>query len=194
MPYRIAASSAVGVIVLAVLGAVMGPQWDPVPLADPLEVQSADTAIGGAPEPGRYDVRTSVVTVQLDGAEVEAQISEPVGAHGDRPGIVFVHGAGTGRFSDAFVRQAHDLAASGVVTMVPNKRLDTYTTRHRDYPAMARDYEASVGLLIRLVWASRGRLPCCCATWVSSWASRRRPSCVWGWYLPAAKKISRPMV
>lgn len=147
MPYRIATTSAVGVIVLAVLGAVMGPQWDPVPLADPLEVQSADTAIGGAPDGGEYDVRTSVVTVQLEGTEVEALISEPVGAPADRAGIVFVHGAGTGRFTDAFVKQAHDLAASGVVTMVPDKRLDTYSTRHRNYPAMARDYQASVELL-----------------------------------------------
>src|SRR3954452_22153918 len=96
--YRITASTVLGVVVLAVLGAVMGPQWDPVPLTDPLEVQSADTAIGGAPDAGRYDVRTSVVTVQLDGAEVEAQISEPVGAPPGRPGVVFVHGAGTGRF------------------------------------------------------------------------------------------------
>ncbi|MGW6129809.1 alpha/beta hydrolase family protein [Cellulomonas sp. NPDC055163] len=147
MPNRVAAGTVVGIILLAVLGAVMGPQWDPVPLTDPLEVQSRSTAIGGAPEPVRYEVRTTVVSVQLDGAVVQAQISEPVGAPGERAGVVFVHGAGTGKFSTAFEEQAYALAESGVVAMVPDKRLDTYTARHRDYVAMAADYARSVEVL-----------------------------------------------
>lgn len=147
MPNRVATGTVVGIILLAVLGAVMGPQWDPVPLTDPLEVQSSSTAIGGAPEPARYEVRTTVVSVQLDGAVVQAQISEPVGAPGGRPGVVFVHGAGTGKFSTAFEEQAYALAESGVVAMVPDKRLDTYTARHRDYVAMAADYARSVEVL-----------------------------------------------
>ncbi|HEU5240617.1 MAG TPA: alpha/beta hydrolase, partial [Ornithinibacter sp.] len=145
--YRVAASTALGVLVLAVLGAVMGPQWDPVPLADPLLVETSSTAIGSAAPVPEYDVRTSVVQVRLDGVTVEAQISEPVGVDGPVPGVVFVHGAGTGRFDTAFLEQAHALAASGIVAMVPNKRLDTYTTRHRDYVLMAADYEASVEVL-----------------------------------------------
>ncbi|WP_258723688.1 alpha/beta hydrolase family protein [Cellulomonas sp. NS3] len=147
MPNRVAAGTVVGIILLAVLGAVMGPQWDPVPLTDPLEVQSRSTAIGAAPEPARYEVRTTVVSVQLDGAVVQAQISEPVGAPGERAGVVFVHGAGTGKFSTAFEEQAYALAESGVVAMVPDKRLDTYTARHRDYVAMAADYARSVEVL-----------------------------------------------
>ena len=47
--------------------------------------------------------------------------------------------------------QANDtiakVKASGVVTMVPDKRLDTYTARHRDYVAMAADYARSVEVL-----------------------------------------------
>ena len=42
------ASTVLGVVVLAVLGAVMGPQWDPVPLTDPLTVETSSTAIGDA--------------------------------------------------------------------------------------------------------------------------------------------------
>ena len=145
--YRVAASTALGVLILAVLGAVTGPQWDPVPLTDPLVVETSSTAIGSAAPVPVYDVTTSVVTVQLDGATVDAQISEPVGLDGPKPGVVFVHGAGTGRYDTAFLDQAHALAASGIVAMVPNKRLDTYTTRHRDYVAMAADYEASVEVL-----------------------------------------------
>ena len=126
----------------------MGPQWDPVPLADPLVVETSSTAIGVAPRrcPSTTCARPSS-SVQLDGATVEAQISEPVGLDGPKPGVVFVHGAGTGRYDTAFLEQAHALAASGIVAMVPNKRLDTYTTRHRDYVAMAADYEASVEVL-----------------------------------------------
>jgi len=145
--YRVVASTVVGVVMLAILGAVAGPQWDPVPLSETVVVESSSTAIGRAAPVPTYDVRTSVVTVQLDGASVDAQISEPVGLDGPKPGVVFVHGAGTGRYDTAFREQAHALAASGIVAMVPNKRLDTYTTRHRDYVAMAADYEASVAVL-----------------------------------------------
>jgi dienelactone hydrolase len=145
--YRVVASTVVGVVLLAILGAVAGPQWDPVPLSETLEVETTSTAIGQAAPVPTYDVRTSVVTVQLDGVTVDAQISEPVGLDGPKPGVVFVHGAGTGRYDTAFLEQAHALAASGIVAMVPNKRLDTYTTRHRDYVAMAADYDASVAVL-----------------------------------------------
>jgi len=147
VPYRIATSSVVGVIVLAVLGAFLGPQWDPVPLTDPLIVASSSTAVTYAPPAPTYPVRESVVTVQLDGATIDARITEPVGASGSLPAVVFVHGAGTGEYSRAFKAQASELAASGVVTMVPNKRLDTYSARHRDYVQMAADYAASVEVL-----------------------------------------------
>lgn len=145
--WRAATETVVALIALAVVGAVLGPQWDPVPLDSDLVPATSDTAITGAPALGHYDVRTSVVTVQLDGISVEAQISDPVGAPAGHPGVVFVHGAGTGLYQDAFVEQAHALAAAGVTAIVPDKRLDTYTLQHRDYVAMAGDYERSVELL-----------------------------------------------
>lgn len=147
MRYRTAAGTVVGAVVLAVLGALMGPQWAPVPLTDPLTVQESATTITGAPALGTYPVQSSVVTVALDGADVEARLLMPVGVEGDVPGVVFVHGAGTGRYEDAFVDQARSLAEAGVATLVPNKRLDTYTLRHRDYVAMADDYLHSFDLL-----------------------------------------------
>ncbi|RMI09321.1 alpha/beta hydrolase [Cellulomonas triticagri] len=125
----------------------MGPQWAPVPMTDPLTVQTSSTAIPGAGEPGDYAVRTSVVEVPLDGTTVEAQLRVPVGADEDVPAVLFVHGAGTGRYVDAFVDQAQALASAGVATLVPDKRLDTYTARHRDYVAMADDYLHSFDLL-----------------------------------------------
>lgn len=150
MRYRIALTSAVAVLGLGVVGAVSGPGWDPVPMTEVIEVETADTTIAGAvgtEPPGTYQVATSVVTVELAGGTVEAQISEPIGAEGLLPGVVFVHGAGTGRFTNAFVDQAQALASSGVVAMVPNKNLETYSTRTRDYPAMANDYLRSLEVL-----------------------------------------------
>ncbi len=153
MRYRIAVASAVAVLGLGVVGAVSGPGWDPVPFAETITVSTPDTSIGradGTYPVGTFDVATSIVQVELAGAQVEARISEPVGARGPRPGLVFVHGAGTGRYDVAFVQQAEALASAGVVTMVPNKRLDTYTTRDRSYVTMANDYLRSVELLRRL--------------------------------------------
>ena len=150
MLFRTVATTAIGVLALAIAGATMGPGWEPVPLRDAPQVERSSTMIGGpadASPVGTYDVATQVVQVQLDGAVVDAQISMPVGAPGELPGIVFVHGAGTGKFSRAFRTQAHGLASSGIVAMVPNKRLDTYSSRHRDYEAMAGDYARSVDQL-----------------------------------------------
>ena len=146
-PYRVLASTVLGVVVLAVLGALMGPQWDPVALSDPLAAETPDTAIGHAPELERFEVRQRVVTVELDGASVQAQLNEPVGLSGPARGVVFVHGAGTATHEDAFHEQARVLAEAGVVTLVPDKRMDTYTLRHRDYVQMAQDYARSVALL-----------------------------------------------
>lgn len=145
--YRVAAAVALALLVLAALGAVLGPQWDPELMHDSIPVTTRSTAIGDAPLAQTYEVRTEDVRVELDGGWVEARLSLPVGATGPLPGVVFVHGAGTGRFTQAFVTQAHALAASGVVAMVPNKRLDTYTLRHRDYVEMAADYARSVDVL-----------------------------------------------
>ncbi len=145
--YRLVASVALGSVLLAVVGAALGPGWAPAPMTETVRVESTSTAIGGAPALARHEVRTEVVQVALDGATVQARLSLPVGIEDPVPGVVFVHGAGTGRFTQAFVAQAHALAASGVAALVPDKRLDTYTTRHRDYVAMAADYARSVEVL-----------------------------------------------
>src|SRR5665648_1210221 len=52
---------------------------------------------------------------------------------------------GTYEVATSVVTEA--LASAGIVAMVPNKRLDTYTTRVRSYVGMANDYLRSVELL-----------------------------------------------
>lgn len=149
MLFRVAATSAAGLIVLAVLGAVTGPEWTPEPLTDQLDVETTDTAVGGAPqrEPGELEFSSQILTIELDGAEVDARLLMPQGVEGPVPGAVFVHGAGTGRYEEAFTFQARALAAAGIATLVPDKRLDSYSTRHRDYVTMAADYQHSVDAL-----------------------------------------------
>ncbi|GAB2472373.1 hypothetical protein GCM10027063_11490 [Promicromonospora xylanilytica] len=157
MFFRTVATSAAILVALALTGAVAGPDWEPEPVTDHLVPAAASTAIGGASaaagEPGDYEVRESAVTIPLaDGIEVGGLLREPVGTDGQddaegRPGIVFVHGAGTGKAVDAFTLAATALASAGITTLVPDKRLDNYSTRHRDYEAMALDYAYSVGYL-----------------------------------------------
>ncbi|MFF2450897.1 alpha/beta hydrolase family protein [Isoptericola sp. NPDC058082] len=157
MVFRTIATTAAILVGLALTGAVAGPQWDPVPVTDHLVPATDDTAIGGvapgadAGEVGEFEVRETPVTIPLDGAVVGGLLRQPLTEDGDlladRPGVVYVHGAGTGKSTEAFTESATALASAGVVTLVPDKRLDTYTTRDRDYVAMAADYQHSVDLL-----------------------------------------------
>ncbi|MCA5894890.1 prolyl oligopeptidase family serine peptidase [Isoptericola sp. NEAU-Y5] len=157
--FRTIATSAAILVFLALVGAVAGPRWDPVPVSDHLVPATSDTTIQGVdPEiadrigdVGQFEVLETPVTIPLDGVEVGGLLRQPLDEAGevlaDRPGVVYVHGAGTGKSTEAFTESATALASAGVVTLVPDKRLDTYTTRDRDYVAMAADYEHSVELL-----------------------------------------------
>lgn len=139
-------------VAISVLGAIAGPAWRPRTLEDGLEVTGQDTAVAtvpGAAEVGTYEYTEELRSVQLDGAEVTALVRTPVGAGSDLPAVVFLHGAGTATY-EGFAQQAEDLASAGVVTVVPDKRMDTYTTLHRDYLAMAADYTESVDLALSL--------------------------------------------
>ncbi|PZR53890.1 alpha/beta hydrolase [Xylanimonas oleitrophica] len=164
---RTVGSSAAILVGLAVVGSLAGPSWDPVPVSDHLQPATSSTAVQGVGdsvaaglvhEPGTFEVRATEVTVALDGAEVGGILREPVGAGDDLPGMVFVHGAGTGRAAEAFLRQADAITSAGIVTLVPDKRLDTYTTWHRDYVAMADDYLRSVELLREVDGVDPGRV------------------------------------
>ncbi|WP_418276535.1 alpha/beta hydrolase family protein [Isoptericola jiangsuensis] len=153
---RTIATSVALLVGLAVVGSVAGPQWDPQPLTAHVVPTTTDTTIRGAEADdadrvGDHDVATTRVDIELDGASVGGLLRRPVDDDGapltDVPGVVFVHGAGTGRAEDAFVDTATDLAGAGIATLVPDKRLDTYSLRERDYEQMADDYLRSVDLL-----------------------------------------------
>ncbi|PFG41271.1 hypothetical protein ATJ97_3819 [Georgenia soli] len=150
MRYRRLAASIVLVLLLGLIGSVAGPGWNPQPLEHTLVPETPDTTIGSdavtAPV-GTYEVTREVVDVRVDDdVTVQATIASPVGAPGGRPGMLFMHGAGTATHRN-FADITTALASAGVVTMVPDKRTDTYSTRSRDYVGMAEDYLASFDVL-----------------------------------------------
>ncbi|MFH5823511.1 alpha/beta hydrolase family protein [Georgenia sp. AZ-5] len=150
MRYRRLAATIVVVLLLGLVGSVAGPGWNPQPLGHTIVPQTPDTTIGSdavTPPVGTFEVAHEVVDVQVDDdVTIRATIASPVGAGGDRPGMLFMHGAGTATHEN-FADITTDLASAGVVTMVPDKRADTYTTRDRDYVGMAEDYLDSFEVL-----------------------------------------------
>ncbi|PFG20019.1 alpha/beta hydrolase family protein [Serinibacter salmoneus] len=141
---RVVVWSVLTVVAFALVGAFAGPAWQPNPVTATVEPATADTAVsaaswGGTEAVGRYETVSRQESVQSEGVEIEVLIVEPVGLADPAPAVVFLHGAGTGR-AQSFAEHATALASAGIVAVVPDKRLDTYTTFQRDYEAMAVDY------------------------------------------------------
>lgn len=137
------------VIGFGVIGSLAGPRWTPQPLESTIVPETSDVAIGSdaVTDPvGSYEVEQQTFDVQLDGATVPATLTYPSDAPGERPAMLFMHGAGTAG-NDNFHDQAMALASAGVYVLVPAKRMDTYTTTSRNYLAMAEDYLVSWQIL-----------------------------------------------
>ncbi|MDF7665411.1 acyl-CoA thioester hydrolase/BAAT C-terminal domain-containing protein [Bifidobacterium sp. ESL0745] len=140
------------VAVLATLGTAMTPSWSIEPLTQHIKVTSADSTIKArsakTDQEGTYKVNTRNLRIQLaPNVTINAILRSPVGAPGKRPATLFIHGAGTGKASEVYGDIASAMSSAGIVTLVPDKRLDTYTTFHRDYYAMAEDYMTSLNVL-----------------------------------------------
>lgn len=138
--------------VFALLGVAMTPNWRVEPNTTHIAVQSPDTSIAAkairTDHEGRYAVKTTTLHITLSGGTtISALLREPVGAAGRRPACMFIEGAGTGTSTQVFGDVANAMASAGIVTLVPDKRLDNYTPLHRDYQAMADDYMDSLNLL-----------------------------------------------
>jgi len=136
-------------LVISAVGAVAGPAWKPRVVDSPLTSESPDTTIGSdatTTPVGTFGISSELHEIELaSGISVTVQVRRPVGATGDRPAVVFLHGAGTATH-EGFPLQAEQLASAGVVTLVPDKRMDTYTTARRSYVGMAADYQRTVEL------------------------------------------------
>lgn len=71
------------------------------------------------------------------------------GAAGDSaatPGIVLVHGSGTGQ-RDKYTQEAEAFARAGITALIYDKRVEGYSITQRDYSMLADDALAGVRLL-----------------------------------------------
>lgn len=140
-------------LILGLWGTWAGPGWNPQPMQSLIVPERADTAITtqwDTPALGTYDVSMEVSEVTLrDGTVIPATIRRPIGFDGLAPGVLFIHGTGTDSHTN-FEREAAALSSAGIVTIVPDKRTTDYTTTHRDYPALADDYEDVYEDLLKL--------------------------------------------
>ncbi len=147
-------------VLVGLIGSIAGPKWNPTPVSSVPQVDSADVAITPAgadvPAEGTYEVQRTELRIDLGEVEVSAWLVEPVDAP-PGPGVVFIHGAGTVD-PDAFTQQVTALASAGIRAIVPAKRMDTYSTRERDYGAMAEDYLRSWEVMRELPGVDRERV------------------------------------
>lgn len=134
-------------LVVSAVGAVAGPIWKPRPVDASVTSETPLTAIGSdavTTPVGTHQIVSELHTVRLTSTvTVTAQVRRPAGLDGPLPAVVFLHGAGTATH-EGFATQAEQLASAGVVAVVPDKRMDTYTTAWRDYVGMAHDYQRTV--------------------------------------------------
>ena len=139
------------VFLLGMWGNWAGPRWNPEPMRSVVVPETSDTAVvGKAPSPpvGTYQIEKRQVQIRLrDGTSIPAQLTTPVGVRGLVPGIVFVHGTGTKATND-FDESTDLISSAGIATLVPMKRTANYSTTHRDYLALADDYEDAFSHLL----------------------------------------------
>ncbi len=138
---------------LIVFGEVSGPTWNPVPYHARLTPSTSDTAIGtsGTGDAlGTYPVTVQTTQVETTGGVLRVAIYSPRIENDLRPAlqppldpgtaVIFIHGAGSADFR-RFEPHARALASAGITAVVPDKPQAEYSVAHRNYPAMARDYQ-----------------------------------------------------
>ncbi|MCI1831667.1 MAG: alpha/beta hydrolase [Bifidobacterium sp.] len=149
---RIIGISLVLALVLGLLSAAMTPDWGLAANRRHIGVSSSDTAIRArgatTAQEGRYRTRQSTLRITLTPTvTIHAILREPIDAPGERPACLLIQGAGTGKAADVYGDIASAMASAGIVTLVPDKRLDDYSTLHRNYDVMADNYLTSLRVL-----------------------------------------------
>jgi hypothetical protein len=146
-------------------------RWNPQPTGQ-ISPDRVETGFDGAPEPADFTVRRELRRLMLDGVSTVVQVARPV-APGRFPALVFCHGAGTGNHT-AFDEHCAVLARRGVIAVVADKDLATYSTLRRDYAHMARQYADLADWVRGQDWLAPGRLGYYAESegaWVAPWAA-----------------------
>ncbi len=135
-------------------------------LTDDTEVTFDNPSGETLPAKGTYEVTERYITLNMtgdgnltkesgargkanaDGVQaIKVLIREPQNASGQRPGVVFMHGAGYGTCDNSFGDVASGMASAGFVTAVLDKPVWNTTDINRDYPASAKAYDQVIEYL-----------------------------------------------
>jgi dienelactone hydrolase len=119
-------------------------------LATPAAAPAA-TPAAAAPPPGvPADLTAEEVTFTGGGGLVlHGTVLSPAGAPPARPGMVLVHGAGTGTPRTKLMGEAVEFARRGMSVLVHDKRSEGYSLFHRSYTQLAEDALGAVATLRR---------------------------------------------
>ncbi|MGR6923542.1 alpha/beta hydrolase family protein [[Actinomadura] parvosata] len=120
------------VAIFAVLSALPLPAGAAAPPGLPADLTSTDVSFRGA-----------------GGLELHGSVISPADARPGRPGVVLVHGAGTGTPREKLLPEAVAFARQGLSVLVYDKRAKGYSTFERSYPQLAEDALGAVATLRR---------------------------------------------
>ena len=110
--------------------------------------------------------------------KIRMLIREPKGAGANRPGVVFMHGAGYGTCDNSFGDVAYALSSAGFVTAVIDKPIWSTNDITRDYPASATIYDQAINYLRSLNQVNAknvGIYATSESTWISSYLLQQDP-------------------
>ena len=177
--------------ILVTVSNLTASSWKYEPTGQTIETLSSDTAVTFDNPSGKtlakrgdYEVTQRYVTIEAkqpstgEIQQVKVLIREPKDAGNNRPGVVFMHGAGYGTCDNSFGDMATDLSSAGFVTAVLDKPVWSTNDATRDYPGSAAIYDQVINMLRDLdnVDASNvGIYATSESTWISSYLLGRDP-------------------
>ncbi|MET9069735.1 alpha/beta hydrolase family protein [Streptosporangium sandarakinum] len=135
----VGAAAGVSMIILALVGHVLPPPFDPAPLSAGPVFRSlpAQPTAELRPVSATAPITTRDIVVDVGDVTLEATVRAPL-TPGRHPAMVFVQGAGPG-LREEFATQAEWLARAGIVTLTYDKRTAGYDFRDRDFGLLAGD-------------------------------------------------------
>lgn len=177
--------------ILVSVSSLTASSWNYEPTGQTIETLTSDTSVTfdnpsgkTLAKQGDYEVTQRYVTIDAkqpstgEIQHIKVLIREPKGAGNNRPGVVFMHGAGYGTCDNSFGDMAFALSSAGFVTAVLDKPVWSTNDATRDYPGSAAIYDQVINMLRDLdnVDASNvGIYATSESTWISSYLLGQDP-------------------
>lgn len=192
--HRLAVSVPIFIILLGMLVGVShitAVSADIQPTGQTMAMLTGDTSVAFRPHAGstlptlntykvtqRYTTITAKRPSTGEIQKIRMLIREPKGAGVNRPGVVFMHGAGYGTCDNSFGDVAYALSSAGFVTAVIDKPIWSTNDITRDYPASATIYDQAINYLRSLNQVNAknvGIYATSESTWISSYLLQQDP-------------------